>query len=79
MALAKATGKVAVFPRTIEMVVWVIAACAVSNPDIALCVNVRSFGVTRLVGESSRRRMLSLRGKLMLSFLHWRPRSGWMC
>lgn len=79
MAFAKATGKAAVLPRMIEMVVRVIATRAVSDPDITLCVNVRSFGVARLIGESTRRRMLSFRGKLMLSFLHWRPRSGWMC
>ena len=79
MAFAKAATKVPMLPRMIEMVVRIIFARAVSNPGIVVCVNVRSFWVTRLIGESARCRMVSLRGKLMLSFLHWGPRSGWMC
>jgi hypothetical protein len=78
MALAKATRKVPVFPRMIEMVVWVIAARAVSNPLITSCVNVGRLRVTRLISKSACRWMLSFRRKLMLSFLHWGPRSGWM-
>jgi hypothetical protein len=79
MAFAKATGESAVLPRMIEMVVWVVAARVVSNPLISFRVNVGRLRVTRLISESARRRMLSLRGKLMLSFLHWGPRSSWMC
>ncbi len=78
MALAEATGKAAVFPRMIEMVVRIVAARAVSNPLISFCVNVGRIRVTRLIGKSARRRMLSFRRKLMLSFLHRGPRSGWM-
>jgi hypothetical protein len=79
MAFAKAASKVPMLPRMIEMVVRIIAARVVSNPDIAFCVNVRRFWVTRLIGESAGLLMVSLRGKLMLSLLHWGPRSGWMC
>jgi hypothetical protein len=79
MAFAKATGKATVLPRMTEMVVWVIAPRVVSNPLISSCVNVGRLRVTRLIRKPARRRMLSFRGKLMLSFLHWWPRSGWMC
>ncbi len=51
MALANAASKVPMLPRMIEMVVRVIGAGAVSNPDIALRVNVRRFWVAGLVGE----------------------------
>lgn len=69
VALAEATGKVAVLPRMIEMVVWIIGAGVVSNPDVAPCVNVRRIWVARLIGEVARRWFASSRLSRSRAFL----------
>jgi hypothetical protein len=51
MVATKAAGEPPVLPRTIEMVVCVVAAGVVSDPAVARSVHVRRFRVAALVGE----------------------------
>ena len=49
MGASNCAGEAAVFPGMIEMVVTVVAAGVVADPAIVFGVDVRSFGVRRLV------------------------------
>jgi hypothetical protein len=51
VAFAEAAGKVAVFPRTVEVKTGIFAAGVVADPFI-VGVNVRGLGVTLAVGIS---------------------------
>jgi hypothetical protein len=87
MRRAKASSKVAVLPRMIKMIAWVVPAGIMTNPGLAL-IYVRSIGVAGLIdvvpGLSRRRspgrpgslwrRLVSVRrcGSMRRSTIEWR-------